>query len=175
MVSGETLKIDDVTLALPGAPVITNQPVHRAVSAGANATYTVGVSNLTGATFQWQLNNVNLVNGGSVSGATSQTLTITGVAAGNVGHYRVQVTNGFGTTTSSDGTLQIVGISKSGANAVVSIQGKLGDTNVVEYANALTPATWIPLSTNVLASSPELVTDPSPLGAIRFYRAVYQP
>jgi hypothetical protein len=171
----EVLKIDEVTLTLPGGPAITNQPVHRTVSAGANATFTVGVSNLTGATFQWQLDNVSLVNGGSVSGATSQTLAITGVAAGNVGHYRVRVTNGFGTTTSADGTLQIVGINISGANPVISIQGKPGDTNVVQYSTALTPATWIPLSTTVLTSSPELVTDPSAMGATRFYRVLYQP
>jgi hypothetical protein len=176
MVSGETLKIDDVILTFtspPGAPVITNQPAHKTVAAGANATFTVGVSNTLGVTYQWQLNNTDLVNGGNISGATGPTLTVTGVSASDVGHYRVKVTNVTGTVNSADATLQIVGIN---FYPVITIAGKIGDTNVVEYATALAPTTWIPLSTNVLTSAPQLVIDASSPGSnTRFYRAVYQP
>ena len=176
LVSGETAQIDDVTLTFTtpaGAPGITNQPAHKTVSAGANTSFTVGVSNTLGATYQWQLYNTNLANGGSISGATLPTLTVTGVSVSHVGHYRVLITNGAGTTTSADATLQIVGLNFF---PVVKIEGKIGDTNVVEYATALAPTTWIPLSTNVLTGSPQFVIDPSAAGNnTRFYRAIYQP
>lgn len=166
------LVTDKYSLSALGEPVLTIQPGHKSVSAGANATFTVDVSNPP-ATYQWQFNNVDLVNGGSVSGATTKTLTITGVSAGNVGHYRAKVSNSVGTVTSTDGTLAIVGIN---FYPVVTIQGKIGDTYQVDYATALAPTTWIPLSTVVLTTSPQLVTDGSSPGAnTRFYRAVYQP
>jgi hypothetical protein len=93
-----------------GSPVITNQPAQTTVAAGATTTLKVGVSNPTGASYHWQLYGTNLVNGGSISGATSQTLTITGVSTNDVGHYRVRVSNGVGTVLSTDTTLAIVGI-----------------------------------------------------------------
>ena len=94
----------------PGSPVITNQPAQTTVAAGATTTLRVGVSNPAGVSYQWQLYGTNLVNGGSISGATAQTLTITGVSTNDVGHYRVRVSNGVGTVLSTDTTLAIVGI-----------------------------------------------------------------
>jgi hypothetical protein len=133
----------------------------------------VDVSNPAGASYQWQLNNVNLVNGGSISGATTKTLTVSGVSPSDVGHYRVLVTNGQGTVNSLDATLAIVGIN---FYPVVTIDGQIGDTYRVDYATALAPTTWIALSTNVLTSSPQLVLDASSPGSnTRFYRAVFVP
>ena len=113
------------------------------------------------------------MNGGSISGATSRTLTITGVSASDVGHYRVLVTNTTGMVPSAEATLAIVGIS---FYPTITIVGKTGDTYRVDYATALSPTTWIPLRTNILTSSPQLVVDPgSPNSNQRFYRAVYLP
>lgn len=165
--------LDLVSEAPPGAPVITNQPSHKTVSAGATTTFNVGVSNAAGVTYEWQLYSTNLVNGGSISGAATPTLTVTGVSSSDVGHYRVRVTNGGGTVLSSEASLEIVGIS---FYPVIRIEGKIGDVNVVEYSTALAPTTWIPLSTNTLTTSPQLVLDTtSPGNNTRFYRAVYQP
>jgi len=173
---GQAFMVDAFNLtsvAPPGAPVITNQPSHKTVSAGANTSFNVGVSNTPGVSYEWQLYTTNLVNGGSISGAASPTLTITGVSASDVGHYRVRVTNGGGSVLSAEATLQIVGI---GLYPAISIEGKIGDVNVVEYSTVLAPTTWIPLSTNQLTSSPLLVFDTtSPGPNTRFYRAVYQP
>ncbi len=94
----------------PGSPVITNQPAQTTVAAGATATLKVRVSNPTGASYQWQHNGINLADGGSISGATSQTLTISGVSTNDIGHYRVRVSNSVGTVLSTDTTLAIVGI-----------------------------------------------------------------
>ncbi len=161
------------SIAPPGSPVITNQPVHQTVSLGANVTFTVGVSNSQGVSYEWQLNGTNLVNGGNISGAGSQTLTITGVSVTNVGHYRVLVSNGTGMVPSAEAALAIGGIS---FYPTVTIFGKIGDTYRVDYATALSPTIWIPMSTNIVMSSPTLVVDSgSPNSKERFYRAVYLP
>jgi hypothetical protein len=98
-------------------------------------------------------------------------LTITCVSAANVGHYRVRVTNAGGSALSADATLAIVGIN---FYPVVTITGKIGDTYRVDYATSVALTTWIPLSTNLLTTSPQLVLDvSSPGNNSRFYRAVF--
>ncbi len=157
--------------APPGAPVITNQPAHKTVALGANATFNVGVSNAAGASYQWQFYGTNLSDGGNLSGTLTSTLTITGVSAADVGHYRVRVTNVGGSVLSSDATLAITGIN---FYPVISITGKIGDTYRVDYSTALAPTTWIPLSTNLLTTSPQLILDTTAAGNnTRFYQAVF--
>lgn len=157
--------------APPGAPVITNHPAHQTVSPGTNVMFTVGVSNSAGVSYQWQLNGVDLADGGNILGASTATLSITGVSTNDVGHYRVRVTNGGGSVLSTEGTLAIVGIN---VLPVIAISGKVGDTYRVDFATALDPVTWIPLSTNLLTTSPQLLLDTSAAGEkSRFYRAVF--
>lgn len=159
------------SIAPPGSPVITNQPVATTTSVGGTAHFSVGVSNTAGVSYQWQRENADLVNGGSISGATSSTLTITGASTNDVGHYRVRVINSAGVVFSKTAPLALVGIN---FYPVVTINGKIGDTYEVDYATALAPTTWIPFSTNTLATSPQLVTDGSSPGSNkRFYRAVF--
>ncbi|MBK8611532.1 MAG: T9SS type A sorting domain-containing protein [Chitinophagaceae bacterium] len=88
---------------------ITAQPVSSTVCAGANTSFTVTASG-TNPTYQWQEStnagaNWNTVtNGGVYSGATTPTLTLTGVTAGMSAYqYRV-IVNGVlscGTATSA--------------------------------------------------------------------------
>lgn len=175
---GQSFFVDAFDLASvspPGSPVITNQPVSGTVAPGGNINFTVGVSNPTGVSYQWQFNNANLVNGGSVSGATSQTLTITGASASDVGHYRALISNGSGSVYSQTAALALLGLT---INPVVTIQGKIGDTYRVDYSTIVAPTTWIPLSTNKLTISPQSVIDfsaPSSFNATRYYRVVYLP
>jgi hypothetical protein len=162
---------DLAVIAPPGSPVITNQPAHKTVSLGATATFQVGVSNTAGATYQWQFYGTNISDGGNISGTLTPTLTITGVSAVDVGHYRVRVTNSGGSVQSSEATLAITGIN---FYPVISITGKIGDTYRVDYATALAPTTWIPLSTNLLTTSPQLILDSTAAGNnTRFYQAVF--
>jgi hypothetical protein len=171
---GQSFFVDAFDLeavAPPSAPVITNQPDQTTVALGATATFTVGVSNTAGVTYQWQHANVNLSNGGNISGADQKTLIVTGVAASDVGHYRVLVSNGAGSVYSADATLAIVGLNFF---PVMSITGKIGDTYRVDYSTKVDPTTWIPLSTNKLTTSPQMVIDTSsPMDNTRFYRAVF--
>lgn len=153
-----------------GSPVITTQPSATTVAPGANATLSVVA---TGATaYQWQLNNGDVSDvAGHISGATSPTLTITGATASDVGHYRVRVSNGVGAVYSTNAPLALVGIN---FYPVIPITGKIGDTYRVDYSTAVAPTTWIPLSTNKLTTSPQLVIDSSSPGSnTRFYRAVF--
>jgi uncharacterized repeat protein (TIGR03803 family) len=88
-------------------PFITLQPQSQTNYAGTNATFTCeAILGPTG--FQWQLNGTNLTNGGSISGATSNTLTITGLADGDAGDYSVLVSNAQGTVSSAKATLTVI-------------------------------------------------------------------
>jgi hypothetical protein len=160
------------SVAPPGSPVITNQPVSVTAGLGGTASITVGVADTNGVSFQWQLFGADLTNSaGHISGATSQTLTISGISTNDIGRYRVRLSNGIGSVFSREAALAIVGINFF---PVVTINGRIGDTYEVDYATALAPTTWISFSTNVLTMSPEYVIDPSSPGAnSRFYRAVF--
>jgi gliding motility-associated-like protein len=65
----------NVSLTIDSAPVITIQPADQTVCEGMPVTFTVAATG-TGLTYQWMLGNTSLVNGGSISGATSSSLTI---------------------------------------------------------------------------------------------------
>jgi len=170
---GQAFVVDVMDLAVeypPDAPVITNQPANTTVMLGDTAVFTVGVSNTTGVTYQWQSNQVDIVDGGKFSGATTPTLTISNVSSNEVASYRVRVTNSTATVPSDEAALAIVGIN---FYPTVTIIGKLGDTYRVDYSTALNPTTWLPLSTNLLTTSPQLVVDgTSPGDNTRFYRAI---
>lgn len=153
--------------------ILTNKLLHLTVSPGATATFTVSVSNPTGVTYQWMKGTNYLVDGGNLSGATSQTLTITGVSAADVGHYRAVASNGSGFATSSSGSLAIADL---GFLPGIIITGKTGDIYRVDYAPVSSPTSWTALSTNTLTSSPQSVFDmTSPNANTRVYRAVYAP
>ena len=94
--------------ALRAATTITSQPASQNVGAGATATFTVeatGDVELSGLTYQWQKNGVDLTNGGDISGATTATLTIIHADSNDEGSYRCVVTGGCGSATSSAATL----------------------------------------------------------------------
>lgn len=158
-------------IAAPSSPLITNQPSQAAVSVGGNATFTVGVSNSAGATYQWQLNSVN-VSGPEFSGANGPTLTITGVSASDVGHYRVLVSNSSGSVYSADAPLTLLAIT---INPVITLTGKSGDTYEVDYTTDLNNPTWVMLGTYKLPAGPLQVVDPTSAvnSKQRYYRALF--
>jgi len=58
-----------------GAPDITTQPANKTTCAGNSVSFSV-IAHGDALTYQWRKGSVNLVNGGSISGATSAILTI---------------------------------------------------------------------------------------------------
>ncbi len=100
-------------------PTLLVAPVSQTVPAGSTAAFNVTAAGTSPFSYQWQVNNgtgfTNLTNGGQISGATTNVLTISGVAASYVqpnwnwaGNYRVIVTNSVGSVTSAPATLSIV-------------------------------------------------------------------
>ena len=73
-------------------PVISSQPANLVVTLGGNAAFSVGISNVA-CNYQWLFNNKPLTDGNGISGSKTANLSITGVAAANVGVYSVWATN----------------------------------------------------------------------------------
>ena len=88
-------------------PVITVQPQSQTNNAGATVTFLVSATSLTPMGYQWQKNGTNLVNGGNISGATTNTLTITSISDSDAANYSVIVSNSYGSVTSSNAVLTV--------------------------------------------------------------------
>jgi hypothetical protein len=88
-------------------PPIVQQPASVTAASGQPATFTVVAPGAS--SFQWRRNSAPLSNGGNISGATTATLTINPVGAGDAGSYDVQVANACGTGTSDPATLTVGG------------------------------------------------------------------
>ncbi len=123
---------DPASHAPTTAPAITTQPASQTVLAGANATFTVVASGSPAPTYRWQKNTVD------IPGATSDTLTINGVATGDAGAYRVIVSNIVSTATSDPATLTV-----NHAPVAQSINAgtRQGQTQILSAAKLISRAT----------------------------------
>ena len=92
-------------LTLLSTPVITTQPVSQTNSVGSTVAFNVVATGAAPLNYQWQASSgtgfTNLLNGGPVSGATSNVLTIAGVTTNWALGYQVIVTNSYGAVTSA--------------------------------------------------------------------------
>jgi Immunoglobulin domain/Concanavalin A-like lectin/glucanases superfamily len=68
-------------------PVIFAQPQSRTNAPGTTTTFSATAGGSSPLHYRWLFNGSPLSNGGRISGATSNTLTITGVLAGDAGGY----------------------------------------------------------------------------------------
>ncbi|MBN2663802.1 MAG: immunoglobulin domain-containing protein [Bacteroidales bacterium] len=89
-----------VSLTVSAATVITNQSNDQTACVGSNVTFSVTAtgSNLT---YQW------FVDGSSIGGATSSSLSLTNVSVADEGVYTCEVSGDCGTVTTSDASLTI--------------------------------------------------------------------
>ncbi len=122
----------NATLTVNTAPAITTQPVNTTACAGSNATFTVAATG-TGLTYQWQSGPAGAGCAGpwtDISGATSATLTVSGVTVGmdNTG-YRCIVSGTCPPPATSNCAVLTVG------NAA-AITGQPVDVTVCAGANA---------------------------------------
>ncbi len=81
------------------------QPANTTACVGGSASFSVTATGTAPLAYQWFLGATPLVDGGNISGATSATLTINPVGAGDFGGYTVVVTNACGNATSNVATL----------------------------------------------------------------------
>jgi alpha-tubulin suppressor-like RCC1 family protein len=117
----------DVTLTvIDSAPIIPVQPANQAAPSGGNATFTLNAIGSLPLSYQWQF------NGAKIAGATQPMLNVTNVTAANVGNYRVEVSNAFGTTFSSNAALNLRPANDLFANRIKIT----GSSNTVAGSNA---------------------------------------
>ena len=96
-----------VTLTVWSVPDFTLHPANETVTAGQNVTFTVTASGFPAPTLQWQINTGG--GWGNITGETTASLTITGVALGDDGNqYQCVATNSAGTATSNAATLTVI-------------------------------------------------------------------
>jgi RHS repeat-associated protein len=124
------------------APMITQQPVNVTTNAGGSATFSVTVSpNSTPPLFyQWQKNGSNLTNSGKVSGANSNTLTLTNLSLSDAGIYNIVVTNAVGRVASLYAALRVwtpSGVVGWGYDYAGQTDIPAGLTNVVDISGGL--------------------------------------
>lgn len=91
-------------------PVISAQPKAQYVFAGSKAQLAANVNGTSPLYFQWQLNGTNvdlLADSTNFTGINSNRLTILSTTTNDIGTYRLIVTNGAGSTISSNATVNI--------------------------------------------------------------------
>ena len=95
-------------------PQITTPPVSKTVIVGSSAVFSVAASGSPAPSYQWQVSTAggnswsNLSDGGNYSGATTATLTLTGVTEAMNGHAFVCVAvNSFGSFRSAPALLTV--------------------------------------------------------------------
>ncbi len=153
----------DLTSATP--PTISDLSSDVSTNAGSIATFQVAASstNASPLGYQWQFNGTNLVDGGRISGAWSNILTINPVSTNDMGSYSVLV----GASTLLDG-----GVISSETNILtvfvpVTIQTEPPKTvkpapgmplNLSVTATGAAPLTfqWMVNETNALTDGPEI-------------------
>lgn len=171
----------NVTITVNQLPAITVQPspATQTVCPGVSVNYSVTATG-TGLTYQWRRNAVNLVDGGQISGATTNNLTIGNVSVANAGNYDVVVS---GTcpppVTSNTVVLNVASaptITTQPANATIcaiTATGLTTATFTVATVGSIPPPTiyqW-QVSTNGGATWTNLAN--SPAGASPFYSGVF--
>jgi uncharacterized repeat protein (TIGR03803 family) len=85
-------------------PTITTQPTDQTVYAGSTATFTVVAGGTPPLSYQWNVNNTNIVD------ATNTTLTLVNVQPADGGVCAVSVSNAYGTIVSSNALLTVLGV-----------------------------------------------------------------
>jgi alpha-tubulin suppressor-like RCC1 family protein len=98
-----TSQVAVLTVLFP--PGITAQPTNQLVRVGSNVTFNVTATGTAPLAYKWRKGGVNIANGGTVSGATSATLLISGVQTNDNGEYDAVVSNAYGMVTSTVATL----------------------------------------------------------------------
>jgi gliding motility-associated-like protein len=104
------INITSATITIPTlcSPEIAIQPIDQTVCEGATVNFSVTATG-AGLTYQWRRGTVDLVDGGNISGATTSTLTITGVTtADDATDYNVVVTGDYEPAATSDNTALVV-------------------------------------------------------------------
>ena len=116
------------------APAITTQPATQTVNEGSSATFTVALSNATGAVYRWQRNGVD------IAGATSASYTLTpATMADHSAQFRCVIYNSYGGVLTNSATLSVTDVNPPqllGATSAQISQIVLSFNEAVDLTNA---------------------------------------
>ncbi len=91
-----------LTVVTDPSPALIEQPSSVSLLSGEDATFSVTVFGAAPLSYQWYLNETNLI-----AGVNSSTLTVSNAQTADAGSYQVVVSNSFGLVTSSLATLAV--------------------------------------------------------------------
>jgi len=104
---GPVVSAAAVLTVLGMPPEITLQPASQTNQAGSTVSFTVAATGQAPLAYRWQKDGVDLSDGGIISGAQTDTLTLAGVTAAEEGSYAVGVTNAAGGVRSEAAVLVV--------------------------------------------------------------------
>jgi uncharacterized repeat protein (TIGR01451 family) len=142
-----------ITLTVNTRPSVTAQPSNITVCSGSTATFTAAGTG-TGFTYQWQESTnggtayTNITNGGVYSGATTGTLTITGVPATfSNNRYRLSVGGTCPPNANSNGAILTVNaLPTVSVTPILSCGGVAGINGTKLKASGANTYTWSPIA-----------------------------
>lgn len=122
----------------------TAHPGGRIANQGTAVSFTAAASGNNGFTYQWQKNGSPLSNGGHVSGATTDTLTLSNIQAADEAAYSVVISSpGVTSVTSRVANLDVLGAPEITQDPVASASAELGGSITLTAAAAgATPLTY---------------------------------
>jgi hypothetical protein len=104
--SSATSHVATLTVLVP--PAITAQPQPIAVILGSNAVFSVTATGTAPLSYVWNKDGKTLSNGGRISGANTNNLTISAVTTNDAGGYSLLIANSVGSITSSVAGLTVL-------------------------------------------------------------------
>ena len=102
--------LDDISVTPVNLPSIVRQPASQTNISGNTAVFAATAGGSPGLVYQWRKNGTNLANGGNISGALSNVLTLGSVTAGDAANYALVVTNPYGSVTSALASLTVLAL-----------------------------------------------------------------
>jgi hypothetical protein len=160
---------------VPGAPtnppVITQPPLSRTLSAGANTLLSFALTGDGPFAYQWRLNHSPL------SGATNPTLLLTDVTRAQAGRYEIAVTGPGGAVTSAPASVALFGLEFAAGGGqplpLLIPDCAPGASFRLEYSWDLSPTNWSLLAPVTLTGNRLFFVDALDTNRfMRFYRAV---
>lgn len=138
-----TVFSNPATLTVNSAPSISVQPASSQLCSGTNATFSVQASG-TGLSYQWRRNSVDLVNGGNISGATSNNLIVSSISSADAGVYSCRITATCGFISSTPANLTVYPLTTITVHPVmfVAVEGGNASFSVSAEGENLTYQWW---------------------------------
>lgn len=154
-------------------PVITQPPLSRTLSAGADTLLSFALTGDGPFAYQWRLNQT------PISGATNPTLNLVGVTPADAGRYEIAVIGPGGAVTSAPAAVALFGmqlIPSGGAPLpLLILDGPIGTQYRLETSPNISFSNWSLLAPLTLPSSRFYYADTTSSNQpARFYRALPQ-